>query len=557
MTVQTDISAVLTRALHRPDPMRSRRGTGMGMRGLALLTLVVWGVFTIVSLAYAWEAVGQRLDMIWRPLMSDVVGAALSIVVALCLAETRHWATGYRMLLAAALSLAAVTAYSVAAAWLIAPIRPDPAFGTEAGAQIFRMMAIHYWVFIAYAGFFLLLDQSGNETPDAAAADVRYRDLRSALLGVADDYDGLDARWFWTFQVVFWSAMFVFSSANTINAGDSPLNIWRIGLAETIGLAVSSVAHYAVMRPSRYWPLYSRAALAMGTAVILTAAYITGIWAAYFQFFPLQAPTENGETLNTGWRYLLYQAPRWMFLNFPVFVGWSGFYLALDAARRLRSQERQLYNSVMLAQDSQLKMLRFQLNPHFLFNTLNAISTLLLDNRSEEAEAMLTRLSRFLRFTLDAAPDDRVPLSREIDAQRLYLEIEKARFVERLQVEIVVEAGCETALVPTLILQPLLENAVKYAVARSTDPVHLSVTARTSGAGQLILRVEDSGAAEGGHPIEGGSGVGLTNIRARLNALYGARATLDAGPTEAGGYAVRIAMPLERQRSPGGRKEEG
>ena len=139
---------------------------------------------------------------------------------------------------------------------------------------------------------------------------------------------------------------------------------------------------------------------------------------------------------TSGFSFLLYAAPRWIFLNFPVFVGWSGFYLALDTTRRLRIQERQLYNSIMLAQESQLKMLRFQLNPHFLFNTLNAISTLLLDKRNDEADMMLTRLSRFLRFTLDVAPDDQLPLNQELDAQRLYLDIEATRFGDRLQVDI-------------------------------------------------------------------------------------------------------------------------
>ena len=518
--------------------------TALSRRGLVVFTAIFWGCFALVTLAYGWDLFGRSLDTLWRPLTTDLIGAMLAMGLAVLLTRVRHWGNAARLVLALILCLAGVALYAGVVMLLVGPILPPHSGEDGLTVRMLRVMLVHYWVFAAYAGFFLLLDQGNTAGVDTASGSA-FDGLRNGLLGRVEAWDGLDARWFWTFQGVFWTAMVVFSTANLINGGDNIDNTWRVLLAEGTGLITSSLAHYWVLKPTRLWPLYRRAALALGVALLLTIIYITSIWMAYFQVFPVDPPVRNGEPVDTGIFLLLYMAPRWMFLNFPVFVGWSGFYLALDAARRLRVQERQLYRSIMLAQESQLKMLRFQLNPHFLFNTLNAISSLLLDDRSSEADRMLTRLSSFLRFTLDAAPDDQVPLRREIEAQRLYLEIEKTRFVDRLEVEIDIADAVEEALVPTMILQPLLENAVKYAVAQTTRPVHVAVHARQSAPGRLELRVTDSGAGQVSTPGFSGAGVGLNNVRARLGVLYGEAAQMAAGPRPEGGFEVMIAMPLE------------
>lgn len=522
----------------------ARSGRPVGPITVAALAFGFWGTFSALSLAANWEPVSAHLDIFWRFVVADVIGALLSIGIAWRLAEVRSWSAPSRLVLAAALSLVAVTIYAGLAAFLIAPMRPDRLYGVAAGIHVLQMMFKHYWIFIAHAGFFLLLDQDRPAAAAEQAETERYHALRTAMLGQDEAVSGLNPRWFWTFQGVFWIAMFVFSSANAINSGESALNTWRLGVAESGGLIMTAAMHYWVLRPSRRWPLYRRAALALGGAVLLTAGYVTAIWVGYFVIFPIDAPLSNGEPIDTGFSLLLEVGPRWFFLNFPVFVGWAGFYLALDAARRLRTQERQLYNSVMLAQESQLKMLRFQLNPHFLFNTLNAISTLLLDNRNADADMMLTRLSRFLRFTLDVAPDDRLPLHQEIEAQKLYLDIEQTRFAERLEVDIRIDPAVQAALVPTLILQPLLENAVKYAVARTSDPVRIEVQAGSPEPGRLRLDVRDSGAGVSPAKAGTGAGVGLANIRSRLSVLYGDEASMQARP-QGTGFAVTIELPLE------------
>jgi signal transduction histidine kinase len=543
MSIDVQNSAV--RAFGRAGPYAPAPETALGIRGLIAYTAIFWGCFSAVTTAYAWHLFGQSFDTFWRGIVTDVAGAGLCIVLALLLTEVRRWGPAARLVLALALCLVAVALYAAVALILIGPIVPAAPDGTTGPARLVRAVLMNYWVFAAYAGFFLLLDQGQTPSSDNASRGGGLDMLRADMLGRAEAWEGLDARWFWTFQGIFWTAMVIFSTANLVNGGDDVTNAWRVLLAECTGLMTSSLAHFWVLKPTRMWPLYRRAALALGVAILLTIIYISSIWAAYFQIFPVDPPIRNGEPVDTGIRLLLYLAPRWMFLNFPVFVGWTGFYLALDAARRLRAQERQLYSSIMLAQESKLKMLRFQLNPHFLFNTLNAISSLLLDNRSREADDMLTRLSGFLRFTLDAAPDDRVPLRREIEAQRLYLEIEKARFTDRLEVDINVEDGVSEALVPTMILQPLLENAVKYAVSQTTRPVHVAVQASRLASGRLELRVSDSGAGNVSVRPSAGAGVGLNNIRARLGVLYGDAADMRAGPRAEGGFEVVIRMPFE------------
>ena len=229
----------------------------------------------------------------------------------------------------------------------------------------------------------------------------------------------------------------------------------------------------------------------------------------------------------------------------PAFITWSAMYLAIEAVNRIRRQERQIYDAAVLAQEAQLKMLRFQLNPHFLFNTINAISSLVIDQHAQEAEAMLSRLSDFLRFALKTSPDDRVTLEQEMAAQDFYLGIEKARFDSRLEVVRDMEPGLDRALLPSLILQPVLENSVKYAVSRSRSKVRIDMRVRREG-DRLRLDIRDSGGPAPVPPPDG-TGVGLNNIRARLDVLYGSDASLEAGPVEGGGYAVCIRLPLEFQ----------
>jgi signal transduction histidine kinase len=212
------------------------------------------------------------------------------------------------------------------------------------------------------------------------------------------------------------------------------------------------------------------------------------------------------------------------------------------------AQQRAIARAQALAYDAQLKALHYQINPHFLFNTLNAISTLVLERRNEQAENMLMRLAGFLRYSLDRQPTEFAALSAELEAQRKYLEIEQTRFDDRLKVRFSVEPGVEQARVPSLILQPILENAIKYAITPRIDGGVIEVSAKREG-DVLRIAVEDDGP---GLPPEGDPrrrrGVGLVNAGERLNLIYGDRAGLIARNREPNGCRVEIWLPLEEAR---------
>ncbi len=203
--------------------------------------------------------------------------------------------------------------------------------------------------------------------------------------------------------------------------------------------------------------------------------------------------------------------------------------------------ERRAATFERAAQLSELRALRYQLNPHFLFNTLNSLSALVMTGRRDEAEAMILNLATFYRSSLTSDPSGDVPLADEIAVQRLYLDIESVRFPDRLSVNIDVPEDLANAAVPGLILQPLVENAIKHGVARSTKPVAIHLSARVEG-DQLILSVADD-APGTARPAEG-NGIGQTNVRDRLFARYGAAAVVETLPGATGGYVARLSFPM-------------
>lgn len=223
----------------------------------------------------------------------------------------------------------------------------------------------------------------------------------------------------------------------------------------------------------------------------------------------------------------------------------AGMFAALLAFQasilRLREKEQLLLVTQQSERDARMMALRFQLNPHFLFNTLNAISSLVIVGRGADAEIMIDRLSSFLRATLSADPNGLVSIGEEFEMIESYLEIESVRFGERLVTEVDVPSHLSGALVPPFLLQPLVENAIKYAVAPSSRAVKVQVAAGQRD-GQLLLSVADDGDGRG--ETGPGTGVGLANVRQRLWLNYGGRASLDKHQDRLG-CRVEIVMPLE------------
>jgi len=227
-----------------------------------------------------------------------------------------------------------------------------------------------------------------------------------------------------------------------------------------------------------------------------------------------------------------------------VMLSWSALYFAIKSYRIFQEVRESALKSAAMAHEAQLKMLRYQLNPHFLFNTLNAISTLVLEQNTEVANRMVTKLSSFLRYSLDNDPLQKITLEQELQALQLYLDIEKVRFEERLSLQLSIEDPANQALIPSLLLQPLIENAIKYGIARAEGGGQLSLSARVF-AGDLLLEISDDGPGcelVDGH-IPEARGVGLKNTCERLATLYGSEHSIKLSQTDPHGLTICIRIP--------------
>jgi signal transduction histidine kinase len=249
------------------------------------------------------------------------------------------------------------------------------------------------------------------------------------------------------------------------------------------------------------------------------------------------------------------------YLDATLLGAWTALYYAVNFFLQIEEQNDQLIRLENQATSAQLAMLRYQLNPHFLFNTLNSISTLVLLKQTEPANAMLTRLSSFLRYTLINEPGGRVTVAQEVDTLKLYLDIERMRFEERLRTTFNIDPASQTALLPSLLLQPLVENAIKYAVGPQESGAEITIIAQLIGQ-NLRITVSDTGPGlqsgsasnrvsgvsfDGGEPVS--TGVGLANIRERLAQAYGEQHRFETLEPPEGGFAVVIELPLERREA--------
>lgn len=301
---------------------------------------------------------------------------------------------------------------------------------------------------------------------------------------------------------------------------------------------------YRVLRLFCDHTLRVRVAAAFLFSAIAATAYSTVNYLSFYVYDPkppeLQKRPEDREPpkIEKPADLIAENALGWYFF----FLSWSVFYLALSYAGAVGASEREAARLRAAAQTAELRALRYQVNPHFLFNTLNSISSLVMSGKREDAEAMILNLSTFFRTSLASEPTDDVPLADEIEVQKLYLAIEAVRFPERLHATFEVEPEAASACVPGLILQPLIENAVKYGVAPARRPVHVCVRARVFG-GMLEVTVSDDGDSA---KSANGTGVGLRNVRDRLAARFGDAAWLTAGKRAEGGFTASLTIPLVR-----------
>ena len=337
---------------------------------------------------------------------------------------------------------------------------------------------------------------------------------------------------FWTLHAAGWAAYGITQYVGALFYA-KPASYARLWLVATLmGFVLSAPMRYI------YRQLWGRSPRTIIIGVIVTC---------YFTALALR--------LSINLAYIKFVEPDWQVQTlFELFGGsistaylllcWSVLYFGIKFYESKRQQEEAMLKAVALAQEAQLKMLRYQLNPHFLFNTLNAISTLILDNQNRKANHAVARLSEFLRYTLDQDPMKKVTLRQEIEALDLYLGTERLRFGERLRLEYAIEEPALEALVPSLLLQPLLENSLKYAVSAREQGGMVRIEGRTR-EGLLELSVIDDGPGLPEEPPPSDRrGVGLANTRERLKVLYGEDCRFTALNTHPG-LRVDMALPLE------------
>jgi len=235
---------------------------------------------------------------------------------------------------------------------------------------------------------------------------------------------------------------------------------------------------------------------------------------------------------------------------FYIILLWGGLYFGIKYYQMLQKEREATLKANSIAHEAQLKMLRYQLNPHFLFNTLNAISTLVLEKDTRRANDMVSRLSNFLRYSLDTDPMQKIDLQNEINALKLYLDIEKVRFEERLSLALDIEDQAMNGLIPSLLLQPLVENAIKYAVAISETGGTIKIAAK-KWENNLIIEVSDDG--PGVELLDGSitnsRGVGVSNTSSRLAELYGDRHSFKLSNLEPHGLKIEISIPFETKKT--------
>jgi two-component system, LytTR family, sensor kinase len=338
---------------------------------------------------------------------------------------------------------------------------------------------------------------------------------------------------FWFLQICGWTGYFALNYT-TMLADGKPLHyVYYSACIALIGLLVTSALRLGYRR---LWNL-SAPKMALSAVGLLLLALIVDTKLYTEVLFRFCDDCRPSSLIGYIWYFVSH---------LYVMLSWSGLYFGIKFARQLQVQKEASLKAQAMAHEAQLKMLRYQLNPHFLFNTLNAISTLVLDKRNETANGMIGSLSAFLRYSLDSDPVQRVSLAQEIDAAQLYLGIEQLRFAERLKVSIDIEDDACEALVPSLILQPLIENAIKHAVAKRESGGSLQVEARHRGSHLIIVLRDDGPGGNEMAEMKTSRGVGLANTRERLRVLYGDDQEFRTCNRLPHGFEVHVKLPYER-----------
>ena len=339
-------------------------------------------------------------------------------------------------------------------------------------------------------------------------------------------------RAFWILQTIGWSGYFFLRTISGFAAGIGWMLLVHTLLLTATGYSLTLLMGSLYRRVIKMRPIWT-VVLSLAAVIVASGAFsIIETWSVATFLKPDMRPG--------GIAYLTALS-----LDFILLAAWTALYYGINYFLLLEEQIDQRERLEGQASSAQLAMLRYQLNPHFLFNTLNSISTLVLLKQTERANAMLARLSSFLRYTLVNEPTAKVTLAQEVETLKLYLEIEKMRFEDRLRPHFKIESETIGARLPSLLLQPLIENAIKYAVTPSENGADIWLTAVHEGHA-VRIEVADNGNGDGADLTASPStGVGLANIRDRLSQAYGAAHRFETRTNDKGGFSVILEIPYE------------
>ena len=320
---------------------------------------------------------------------------------------------------------------------------------------------------------------------------------------------------FWRLQLLGWGGAMLLRAMSAIANDQPPAFLVLVLIATITGFSISLVL--AVI----YRQLINQRPLVTWGVTALILPFFVGLHAFIDAWVISLYRSESEASFAQLFVGVFY-------LDATLLGAWSALYYATNFFIQIEEQNDQLIQLENQATTAQLAMLRYQLNPHFLFNTLNSISTLVLLKQTEPANAMLSRLSSFLRYTLVNEPAARVTIEQEVETLKLYLDIELMRFEERLRTTFNIEPATRNAMLPSLLLQPLVENAIKYAVTPQEAGAEITISTQLVGP-NLRITVSDTGPGlqtdasdnrltgvsfDGGEPVS--TGVGLANTRDRL-----------------------------------------
>jgi hypothetical protein len=341
----------------------------------------------------------------------------------------------------------------------------------------------------------------------------------------------LNLRSFWQIQIIGWCCFYLFDLLESIHEFLTKREFIK---EESVPIAMMCLWSFALrpicrwlLRQSQSWIAFELKAAA---AAMVTSIPVAGASGLILQNF--------------------YQVPWHAFVailmwSFFILFMWCSLYFSIKQWQQSNEEKERLLRAESEVREARLLALRYQLNPHFLFNSLNAVSTLVLDGNAPAATRMLAQIGDLLRTSLDSEVTAEVPLSQELAFTEGYLAIEQTRLGERLRIDMAVPLETRDALVPSMLLQPLVENGVRYGVAPLIEGGWIAIKSALH-ADRLRIVIGNSGRRGEGEQKKNGNGIGLGNTAQRLKTLYGTDFEFSLVWPEAGGCEVVLELPLRR-----------